>query len=290
MTDLRDKSCFITGAASGIGRATALAAARAGARMVLTDLNEVPLQTVAEEIRTTGGTVLAVRALDVSNFEAVQSFTRDVLAEHGSMDVVMNIAGIAIWGEITALQHEHWRSIVDVNLMGPIHVMECLVPAMVEAKRGGHIVNVSSAAGLFPMPLHAAYSASKFGLRGASEVLRFDLKRHDIKVSVVCPGAVDTGLVKTLNVVGIDTSDPAVEALRARFQKHAITPERAAQKILHGVAKNRYLIYTSVDIRALYWLKRKFALPFNIGLSLVERRVQALEERQRRRASSHPNA
>ena len=77
---------------------------------------------------------------------------------------------------------------IDVNLMGPISVLECFVPPMIEAGRGGHVVNVSSAAGLFGLPWHAAYSASKFGLRGVSEVLRFDLRRHGIGVSLVCPG------------------------------------------------------------------------------------------------------
>ena len=77
---------------------------------------------------------------------------------------------------------------IDVNLIGPISVLECFVPPMIEAGRGGHLVNVSSAAGLFGLPWHAPYSASKFGLRGVSEVLRFDLRRHGIGVSLVCPG------------------------------------------------------------------------------------------------------
>lgn len=285
MTQLRGKTCFITGAASGIGRATAIAAAREGARLVISDINDAPLQETATHIRAAGGEILAAQALDVADYEAVRAFTQEVLAAHGSMDVVMNIAGIAIWGEITALQHEHWRAVIDVNLMGPIHVMECLVPAMVEAGRGGHVVNVSSAAGLFAMPLHAAYSASKFGLRGASEVLRFDLKHHHINVSLVCPGAVDTGLVTTLKIVGIDQDDPAISALRTRFQKHAVTPERAAEAIVKGVEKNVFMIFTSPDIRALYWLKRKFALPYEIGLDMVTRHIHALEDRQRTRAN-----
>ncbi|HEU0197613.1 MAG TPA: SDR family oxidoreductase [Nevskiaceae bacterium] len=282
MTELRDKICFITGAASGIGRATAIAAAQAGAQLILSDINDAPLQQIAQAIREAGGKVLATQALDVSDYPAVKRFADDMLATYGSVDIIMNVAGIAIWGEITELRHEHWRQVVDVNLMGPIHVMECLVPAMIEASRGGHIVNVSSAAGLFALPLHAAYSASKFGLRGASEVLRYDLRKHGIHVSVVCPGAVNTGLVKTLQVVGLDPSDPLVAKLRARFQKHAVTPEHAATAILDGIRKNHYLIYTSADIRALYWLKRKFALPLEIGLSLVERRIQVLESRQQR--------
>src|SRR3546814_20356221 len=84
------------------------------------------------------------------------------------MDIVMNIAGISSWGTVQSLEHSHWQRLVDVNLMGPIHVIETLVPPMIEAGRGGHLVNVSSAAGIIGMPWHAAYSASKFGIRGVS--------------------------------------------------------------------------------------------------------------------------
>ena len=107
--------------------------------------------------------------------------------EHGSLDVVMNIAGIAIWGTVETLSHEQWQRVIDVNLMGPIHVVECFVPPMIAARRGGHLVNVSSAAGIFGLPWHAPYSTTKFGLRGLSEVLRFDLRRHDIGVQPRLP-------------------------------------------------------------------------------------------------------
>ena len=117
---------------------------------------------------------------------------------------------------------------VDVNLMGPIHVIEELVPPMVEAGRGGHLVNVSSAAGIIGMPWHAAYSASKFGLRGVSEVLRFDLARHGIGVSLVCPGAVHTPLTETVQIAGVDTTGPRFRKLQARFHERAVSPEEAA--------------------------------------------------------------
>src|SRR3546814_6026857 len=113
--------------------------------------------------------------------------------------------------------------------MGPIHVMEGFVPPMIAAGHGGHLVNVSSAAGLFGLPWHAAYSASKFGLRGISEVLRFDLARHGIGVSLVCPGGVDTGLVRTIEIVGLDGEAPDMVRMRRRFQRHAITPDKAAR-------------------------------------------------------------
>jgi short-subunit dehydrogenase len=168
----------------------------------------------------------------------------------------MNVAGVSTWGAVDQLRHEDWRKMVEVNLMGPISVIEAFVPAMVEAKRGGHLVNVSSAAGLFGLPWHAAYSASKFGLRGVSEVLRFDLKRYRIGVTLVCPGAVDTPLVGTVDIIGVDTEHPTMRKMKARFQRHAVPPEKVAEKIIKGVERNRYLVVTSPDIRALVLVQR----------------------------------
>src|SRR5204863_885735 len=139
----------------------------------------------------------------------------------GSVDIVMNVAGISAWGTVDRLEHRHWRSMVDVNLMGPIHVIESFVPAMIAAGRGGHLVNVSSAAGLLGLPWHAAYSASKFGLRGVSEVLRFDLRRHRIGVTLVCPGAVNTPLVETMRIAGVDRERPQMQRMNARFRRVA---------------------------------------------------------------------
>jgi NAD(P)-dependent dehydrogenase (short-subunit alcohol dehydrogenase family) len=254
------RKCFITGAASGIGRATARAAAGEGAILFLTDLHGESLSKVAREIAEAGGQVAAHAALDVADHEAVQAFAREIHAKHGPMDVVMNVAGIAVWGTVQDLRHQHWKKAVDVNLMGPIHVIEAFVPAMVEGGNGGHLVNVSSAAGLLGLPWHAAYSAAKFGLRGISEVLRFDLERHGIGVSLVCPGAVDTGLVDTIEVLGIDLENPAARRMKEDFRRHAISPEKAAQAILDGIHRNRYLVFTSFDIRAAHWLQRY--LPF----------------------------
>lgn len=281
---LRERKCLVTGAASGIGRAVAIAAAREGAALFLTDVNGALLDSVAQEIRAGGGDVRMVLAFDISDAASVEDFARAVHAAHGSLDVVMNIAGIAIWGSIETLGDEHWRRCIDVNLMGPIHVLRCFVPPMIEARRGGHVVNVASAAGLFGLPWHAAYSASKFGLRGVSEVLRFDLERHRIGVTLVCPGAVDTGLVKTVQIVGIDTTAPDVVKMRARFQKHAITPEKAAAQILEGIRKNRYLVLTSPDVRLGYWAQRLCAWSYEIAMRLMNNQLYAITRRQRRPA------
>ncbi|HEX5276888.1 MAG TPA: SDR family oxidoreductase [Fluviicoccus sp.] len=266
-----DKLCFITGAASGIGQAVAVAAARQGARLLLTDIRADDLERTAAAIRARGGRVEFLHAADIKDYDAVKAMADEIHARFGSVDAVMNIAGISIWGRIEDLEHRHWRDCIEVNLMGPIQVMECFVPPMIRAGRGGAVVNVSSAAGLFGLPWHAAYSASKFGLRGVSEVLRYDLARHGIRVSLVCPGAVDTGLVRTVRIVGVDRDDPRMQALTGRFQKHAVSPEQAAAAILRGVERGKYMVFTSPDIAAGYWFQRKFSWPYELVMRGLNR-------------------
>jgi len=263
------KRVLITGAASGIGRAVALRLAADGAQLYLTDINADGLAETVSVATGLGAEVPEHRALDITDYDAVAAFGADIHSRHPAMDVVMNIAGISAWGTVDNLTHQHWRSMVDVNLMGPIHVIEAFIPPMVAARRGGRLVNVSSAAGIVALPWHAAYSASKYGLRGVSEVLRFDLARHRIGVSVVVPGAVDTPLVQTVQIAGIDRDDPGVQRWVRRFSGHAVTPEKAAEKLLAGVVRNRFLIYTSPDIRALYAFKRLAWWPYSVTMKQV---------------------
>jgi NAD(P)-dependent dehydrogenase (short-subunit alcohol dehydrogenase family) len=276
---LRGKRCLITGAASGIGRATALASADRGAELFLTDIEGEGLERVGGEVRRAGGTVSYLKAADVADHEAVVALAAEVHDAHDSIDVVMNVAGVSTWGPIERLQHSDWQKMIDVNLVGPISVLECFVPPMIEAGRGGHIVNVSSAAGLFGLPWHAAYSASKFGLRGVSEVLRFDLRRHGIGVSLVCPGGVKTPLVGTVEIAGVDRESPQMRKLIKRFEKHAVSPEHVAEKIIEGIEKNRYMVFTSADIRVGYWVQRKFSPPYELTMRLLNHQLNKVAGR-----------
>lgn len=270
------KAVLVTGAAGGIGRAAAFEACRRGAAVVITDIQEAPLQATAESLAARGGTVLASAVVDLTDREAVGAFAARVGAEHGSMDVVMNIAGTSTWGSVDRLTNAHWRKMVEVDLMGPIGVIETFVPPMMEAGRGGHIVNVSSAAGLLGLPWHAAYSAAKFGLRGVSEVLRFDLEPYGIGVTLVCPGAVDTPLVGTVEIVGIDREHPAAAKLAERFRKRAISPERVAAQILDGVERGTYLVITSRDIRVAFWLQRYCPPLYRAAMRRLNRELTAV--------------
>jgi NAD(P)-dependent dehydrogenase (short-subunit alcohol dehydrogenase family) len=280
--ELRGRRCLITGAASGIGRATARAAAARGAEVFITDIAADGLERTAAEIRESGGAVAHAAPADLADHDRVVALAEQIHREHGSMDVVMNIAGVSTWGPIERLSHDDWRKMIDVNLVGPISVLECFLPPMIEAGRGGHVVNVSSSAGLFGYPWHAAYSASKFGLRGVSEVLRFDLRRHEIGVSLVCPGAVRTGLVDTVEIVGVDRQHPAVRKLVKAFERRAVSPETVAEKIIRAIERDRYLVFTSRDIQFGHWVQRKFSPPYELAMRVMNDRLVAVAERATR--------
>ncbi len=213
----------------------------------------------------------AWKALDVADFNAVKQFADEIHGGFGPMDIVMNIAGIAVWGAIEDLRHKDWEKVIAINLMGPVHVMECFLPPMVRAGRGGHLVNVSSTAGLVALPLHAPYSATKFGLRGISEVLRYDLMKHDIKVTVICPGAVDTPLKYSVEIAGVNKDNPEIQKFVKRFAKHAISPEKVASMIIKAIRRNKYLVITSNDIRVLYWFKCKLFIVYHIIAKLMNK-------------------
>ncbi|MFD6272462.1 SDR family oxidoreductase [Nocardia asteroides] len=266
MTKFDGKTCLITGAASGLGRATAFAAAAKGAALVLTDITADALETTAAELRAAGATVHLAHAADVSDHAAVVGLAAHTFDAVSRVDIVMNVAGIATWGTVDKLTHQQWRRTVDINLMGPIHVIEEFVPPMIAAGRGGHVVNVSSAAGLFGLPWHAPYSATKFGLRGVSEVLRFDLRRHKIGVSLVCPGAMATPMVDSVDIAGVDRDNAALQKAMRLFLRHAVTPEQAAAAVVKGVERNRYWVYTSRDIQLAHWGQRY--VPYGYTLAM----------------------
>lgn len=274
MTKFDGKICLITGAAGGLGRSTAEAAAAKGASLVLTDIDAAGLERTAGELRAGGAAVHTAEALDLADHDAVVGFAERVHAQVGSMDIVMNVAGIATWGTVERLSHEQWRRTIDIDLMAPIHVIEEFLPPMIAAGRGGHLVNVASAAGLFGLPWHAPYSAGKFGLRGVSEVLRFDLRRHRIGVSLVCPGAMSTPMVERLEIAGVDRESAAVQRGMKLFLRHAVTPEAAAKSVVRGVERNRYLVYTSQDIRIGHWAQRYFPPAYTFAMHGLNRAMQ----------------
>lgn len=244
----------ITGAAGGIGRATALAFARRGAHLFLMDIQAEALEETCALAREAGGTVALSAVFDISKLDEVQAFADAIHKDSGPLDILVNNAGIALFGQVQDMVHEDWKRIIDVDLWGPIHGIECFVPTMIRARRG-HIVTVSSTAGLVGLPWHGAYSTAKFGLVGLSEVLRYDLAQHNVGVTVVCPGAVKTPIRDAVRILKVDRESPDAQRLMARFERHALEPEQVADMIVRAVEKEKFLVITSADIKLLYFFK-----------------------------------
>lgn len=278
--DITGQHVLITGAASGIGRAVAEQLAARGAILNLTDIDGEGLADARTSIAASGGSVATASTADVTSLAAVRDLAAEVHAQTPAVDAVLNVAGIAIWGKVENMSADQWQQVIDVNLMGPVHVIETFVPPMIEHGRRGHLVNVSSAAGLVGLPWHAAYSASKFGVRGVSEVLRFDLARHGIAVTLACPGAVDTPLTESMRIAGIDTSTAQFAKLRRRFQHKAVSPQVAAERIVAGMLARKPLVYTSGDIRALHAVQRYvppvYAAMMHAGNRMADRAERSL--------------
>jgi NAD(P)-dependent dehydrogenase (short-subunit alcohol dehydrogenase family) len=194
-TPFRDRTVLVTGASSGIGRETALAFAAAGANLVLVARRAKVLATVAAETRKLGAATLVATA-DVTQPTAVAASFRKAIKRFGSVDVVINNAGVLIPATVVDLKTADLQRMLDVNLLGALYVMQEAVRQMREQGRG-HIVNVGSLAGRRGFSPLGGYCATKFALVGLTEALRTELVGERIHVSLVLPGVVDTPMVST---------------------------------------------------------------------------------------------
>ena len=193
MEQLTDKVVVITGGASGIGLATARVFASRGARLVLADVEASALDQAVAELSANGTTVKGV-VCDVGDLKAVQRLADTAFDSMGAVHLVFHNAGVAVGGPIVDMKHSDWEWTLRVNLWGPIHGVEVFVPRMIAQGGGGHMVFTASFAGLVPNVGLGPYCVSKYGVVALAEVLRRELRSHDIGVSVLCPMRVETNI------------------------------------------------------------------------------------------------
>ena len=197
-TNLKGKNAIITGAGRGIGRAIAIALANEGVNVGLVARSEEHLQVVVKETEAQGVKAVFATA-DISSNEEVTKAIHSLTNELGTVDILINNAGIAKFGKFMDLDVEEWEKIIQVNLMGVYYVTRAVLPGMIEQK-SGDIINISSSAGQKGAPITSAYSASKFGVMGITESLAMEVRKHNIRVTALTPSTVATDMAKELNM------------------------------------------------------------------------------------------
>lgn len=252
--NLTGKWALVTGAASGIGRETALECARRGANLALCDLDEAGMAETAKTAAGLGREVVS-RRVDVARAEEMQAFAEEVHERIPAVDLLVNNAGVAIAGGMLVTSLEDWRWIEGVNIDGVVHGVHFFVPPMVE--RGtGHVVIVSSAAGYAANEALAAYNATKFAVLGLAEALADELRPRGLGVTAICPGIIDTPITRSARLRGSFDNATERERMVDGYRRRGYTPDRVARGILTAVQKNRVVAPISPEAWGLYYLKR----------------------------------
>jgi len=240
---------IVTGGASGIGRAVSEAMGRKGATVVVSDIDAEGANKVADGILREGGKAGATH-LDVTSEEDIKNLIDRTAAEHGRLDYMFNNAGIAIQGEARDMQQEHWDRIININLLGALHGTVAAYARMVE-QGFGHIVNTASVLGLVSIATNCLYITTKHAIVGLSTSLRAEGAGLGVKVSVICPGFVQTGLYDAATVRKADNNEFYAQI---PFKRMDVT--KAGREILKGVERNKAIIVFPFHARVMWWLQR----------------------------------
>lgn len=263
MKELNNKNCFLTGAASGIGRSFALALAKEGINLFITDINMEGLVKVKEEVEALGVKVIAEKC-DVSKFEDFDRCAKQFHSKLGDVDLLINNAGIARGVLLENINLDDWKKVIDVNLWSIIYSLKAFIPKMLE-RGSGHIVNVASAAGILGSPEPLSYMASKFGVVGISEGLYGQISRFGIKVSVIIPLYIKTNIFfsgeeakypkKLVDGIGEEKLQEISQSMLEEMYDKAKSPDSVVKKYIAQIKKDQLYIYDSKGLLSVLAMK-----------------------------------
>ncbi|MFX0557806.1 SDR family NAD(P)-dependent oxidoreductase [Maribacter sp. CXY002] len=249
MKRFENKICFITGAGSGIGKATALSFSREGGKVVLCDIDEKNALNTKDEVLAQGGEAMVI-ALDISNGAAVKKAIEQTVATYGRLDCAANIAGVA--GPVSKRIHEYpeefWHQQINVNLTGTWYCMKYQLGQMLK-NGGGNIVNLSSAAGLIAQPENAPYAASKHGVVGLTRTAAKEYATDNIRVNAICPTAIETPMIMEGRRKLAHNEDARQAAINFQAMKRMGTPQEIADVIL-WLCSDRSSFITGIALAA----------------------------------------
>lgn len=241
MSSYQGRVAIVTGGASGIGKALVEALAGRGARVIAADVNGEGAERLASAV---GADRVQSARIDVRDRDAVQQLVEGVFSQHGRLDYMFNNAGIAVFGEAKDMSLDDWTSLIDINLRGVVHGVAAAYPRMVR-QGSGHIVNTASLAGITPAPGATGYAMTKHAVVGLSTSLRAEAAAFGVRVSVVCPGFIDTPIKESLKMLNV-AEERRSELIRALPMK-LHSPQGLAAAVLRGVEANKpIIVYTGL--------------------------------------------
>ncbi len=249
MGHFTDKVAIVTGAASGIGKAVAIELARNGAVVIAADIDSLGVAQTVEFVKRKGASAEAAH-VDVARGRDVETLVENTVANRGHLDYIFNIAGVAVMGEVRDLSLDHWRRIVDVNMMGVVHGATAAYRVMLK-QGSGHIVNMASLAGLVGYPTMSAYATTKAAVVAFSTNLRAEAEAFGIRVTALCPGFVDSGIYENAIIVNV-----AREHVRKLVPSKLMDTQNAAREIVDGVLRDQAVVVFPRSARLLWLLAR----------------------------------
>ena len=267
VTDLNNKIVALTGAGSGIGRGTAMALAKRGAHLALSDINEEGLNETAAMVGDAGGKV-TTQILDVSDEASFNAWANRVTADYGQVDVVINNAGVTLAAIGAEQTHDDLDWVMSINFRGVAHGTRAFLPHMLE-RNSGHVVNISSVFGLFGVPAQSAYCASKFAVRGYSDAIRVELRTTNVKMTVVHPGGIATNIANhaRFRMQGEGVPDRDAFVSNANKMLSRTTPARAGEVIARGIEKNKPRVLIGGDARYIDLMQRLLPARFPLMMA-----------------------
>jgi NAD(P)-dependent dehydrogenase (short-subunit alcohol dehydrogenase family) len=254
VNNLQDALVLVTGAGSGIGRATALAFAAEGARVLAADINLSSAEQTAAECSGRGPGAQAL-LLDVADWDAVVDVAEKVRADHGALDVIVNNAGVGMGGSLTDMSIEDWRWIRSVNLDGVVHGCRAFGPAMLE-RGSGHVVNVSSGLGYTQSSAATAYCTTKAAVLSFSRCLHADWAPRGVGVSAICPGVINTPILDASRLLGPPADSDSARRRAEKIFRRGHKPETVAHAIVGAVQRNRPVVPVGWEARLGWGLNR----------------------------------
>jgi short-subunit dehydrogenase len=258
MTTIPGATVAVTGAASGIGRALAIELAARGADLALADRDEAGLQSVAADIAKALPRKVTLHRVDVSDPEAIAGFSREAIAVHPSLNILINNAGVALLGQFHEIDQAQMEWLFNINFWGAVHATRAFLPHLA-SQPAAHIVNLSSIYGIVAPPGQTAYSAAKFAIRGFSEALRHELQlaKSPVRLSVVHPGGIKTNIVRNSRAgSGVTDNERRSQAIEWFDAIAQTTAKDAALRIIKGIERNEPRILIGSDARFMDILQR----------------------------------